>query len=186
MRPVSRRSSSELRISVLTVLKDAATLSWLGLVKQACLMPIRQQLLVGQCQWCSHELEPERGKNSATDYCRAHNCSSTAAVAVAAAKQLGAALAAEQLHRAAFSIRSSSLAAHYSSSSFSSNKPERGAACSSSNNSSRQRATTYCAVYIPWDQKSSLLPTSLSGTKPALGHGGRGGTSKYCGTFLLK
>ena len=34
MRPVCRRSSSELRISVRTKLKDAATLSWLGLFKQ--------------------------------------------------------------------------------------------------------------------------------------------------------
>ena len=35
MRPVCCRSSSELRINVRTMLKDAATLSWLGLVKQA-------------------------------------------------------------------------------------------------------------------------------------------------------
>ena len=34
IRPVCRRSLSELRISVCTMLKDAATLSWLDLVKQ--------------------------------------------------------------------------------------------------------------------------------------------------------
>ena len=34
MRPVCLRSSSELQISVRTILKDAATLSWPGLVKQ--------------------------------------------------------------------------------------------------------------------------------------------------------
>ena len=34
MRPVCHRYSSELQISVCTMLKDAATLSWVGLVKQ--------------------------------------------------------------------------------------------------------------------------------------------------------
>ena len=45
MRPVCRRSSSELRTNVRTKLKDAATLLWLGLVKTG---PSQQgQLMVG-------------------------------------------------------------------------------------------------------------------------------------------
>ena len=43
MRPVCSRSSSELQISAHTTLKDAATLSWLGLVKQV--LPIEGRVV---------------------------------------------------------------------------------------------------------------------------------------------
>ena len=79
------------------MLEDAATLSWLGLVKQA--LPSKDS-----CWWASANgavvsSSPGEGRTSGTDYCPAHDPqhAAAAATAVAAVEQLGAAQAAEQL-----------------------------------------------------------------------------------------
>ena len=87
MRPVCHRYSSELQISVCTMLKDAATLSWVGLVKQV--LPSRDSC------W----LASANGAVASSSLARAEwryrllSCPGSAA----AAEQLGATLAAEQL-----------------------------------------------------------------------------------------
>ena len=65
MRPVCHRSSSELQINVCTMLKDAATLSWPGLVNQV--LPSRDSCWLASAKWCGRKFEPCQGQNSATD-----------------------------------------------------------------------------------------------------------------------
>ena len=80
MQPVCHRSSSELRISVRTMLKDAAALSRLGLVKQV--LPSRDSCWLAS-QWCGLEFEPWQGQKGDTDYCPAQGPAAAAAVGAA-------------------------------------------------------------------------------------------------------
>ena len=87
MRPVCRRSSSELRISVCIMLKDAATLSWQGLVKQV--LPSKDSCWLSSENGVVMNLSPGEGR-MALHY-RLLSCPGSAAAA-AAVEQLGAAL----------------------------------------------------------------------------------------------
>ena len=86
---VCHRSSSELRISVRTKLNDAATLSWLGLVKQV--LPSKDRCWLASANGVVASSSPGEGRTGATDYCPAlqqqqqqqqQQCSSEAAAAV--------------------------------------------------------------------------------------------------------
>ena len=81
---VCHRSSSELRISVCTKLKDAATLSWLGLVKQV--LASKDRCWLASANGVSERSSQGEGRTGATDYCPAlqqqqQQCSSEAAAA---------------------------------------------------------------------------------------------------------
>ena len=88
MWPVSCRSSSELWISVRTMLKDAATLSWPGLVNQV--LPSKDSCWLASANGVVSSSSLGKGRAY-----RLLSCPDSAA-AVAAVEQLGAPLAAEQ------------------------------------------------------------------------------------------
>ena len=69
MWPVCYRSSSELWISVHTMLKDAATLSWPGLVNQV--LPSKDSCWLASANGVVSKLSPGKGQIGATDYCPA-------------------------------------------------------------------------------------------------------------------
>ena len=92
MQPVCCRSLSELRIIVCTKLKDAATLSWPGLFEQV--LPSRDSCWFAGANRCGRKFKPGQGRT-------ALHQGAAAATSVAAAEQLGAALAAEQLEQPA-------------------------------------------------------------------------------------
>ena len=113
MRPVCLRSSSELQISVRTILKDAATLSWPGLVKQV--LPSMDSCWLASADGAVASLSQGEGRTALQTIvlpriCSSSNSSSSSSSGAARSSPCsGAARAARS--------RSSSLAAHCSSSS---------------------------------------------------------------------
>ena len=75
MRPVCHRSSSELRISVCTMLKDAATLSWLGLVKQV--LPSRDSCWLASANGVVVSSSPGEGRTALQTIVLPKSCSSS-------------------------------------------------------------------------------------------------------------
>ena len=62
MQPVCHRSSSELQISVCTLLKDAATLSWPGLVNQV--LPSRDSCWLASANGAVASSSPVEGRTA--------------------------------------------------------------------------------------------------------------------------
>ena len=91
MRPVCRRFSSELRINVRTMLKDAATLSWSGLVKQV--LPSKDRCWLASANGVLASMSPGKGRTVLQTIVLPRFCSSSSSSggAANAARSRGAA-----------------------------------------------------------------------------------------------
>ena len=91
MQPVCRRSSSELQISVCTMLKDAAMLSWPGLVKQV--LPSKDSCWLASANGVLASMSPGKGRTVLQTIVLPRFCSSSSSSggAANAARSRGAA-----------------------------------------------------------------------------------------------
>ena len=143
MRPVCHRSVSKLRISVPTMLKDAATLSWLALVKQV--QPSRDSFWLASANGGVVSLSPGEGRTALQTIVLPRSSSSMQQLQQQKMQQHWSSKCSLQQKGAAWQhTAAAAIAAEQQQQQRAAEQLKKGAACSSSSYNSSGQKGIYC------------------------------------------